>query len=125
MATKTATVARLDFARRRRGYKRARLLEEHPDGGAYKLVVEVTKRFYVARVRETPGGPLVDKLLIDETDQVTQEKIERTVVVDLLMSNDVTTRYTVDGGFITPVGRVRRYIGTLRVNKTDESPINV
>lgn len=121
----TATVARMDAARRRKGYKRARLLEEHPAGNAYRKVLDVTKRFYVARVRETPGGPLVDKLLIDETSEVTKAVIERVSAVDLLMSNDQTTRYAVDGGFITPVGRVRRYIGTLRVNKTDESPINV
>lgn len=121
--TRAATIARVDYARRRKGYKSVKLLAEHPDGNAYRLLAELTKHFFVARVRQQTGGPLVDKLLLDEIGAVDAALIDKIEAVDLVQANDASVRYALDGGFIRPIGATRRYIATLRMNQADESPI--
>ena len=123
---RTAKRSRTGFLARRKLGRAAtvKLLEEHPDGSAWKLLFELHKGFFVARVRDAPGGPLIDKLLVDETPIVDEALINRVLAVDLVMPSGEARRYSVDGGFILPIGKTRRFVATLRANMSDDAPIN-
>lgn len=127
MAARHASRARTGYNNQRRlgANARLKLLQVKDDVKRYKLLHEFTncRGWFIGRAREGPGGPLIDKLLLDESATITLALVRTVSAIELVTQNGAT-RYALDNGFIAPIGTERRFIATLRVNHADKTPID-
>jgi hypothetical protein len=114
-----AQLSRLDFMRTRTmgedvTLKLLRIFKQPPNG--FKLVRVVTKQFNVGQQKAQGGGPLIDVLIIEETDEVTHDEIDASEACEVVYSETRSERYMLEAK-TPPRGSNIRWLITLRASK--------